>query len=119
LEGIFAGVVADVLVCGHTHLQFELRVGGLQVINAGSVGLPVGEPAAFWALVDETVSLLRTDYDLDQAATTIQASGYPAATDFTRQHLQHPPPMAESVTYFERRAAADPSGGVEPAGWPP
>jgi predicted phosphodiesterase len=114
-----AGVVADVVVCGHTHLQFELRVGGLRVINAGSVGCRWASrrPSGRWSTSPS--ACFEPDYDLGQAATTIKASGYPAATDFIRQHLQHPPPMAESVAYFERRAAADPSGGVEPAGWPP
>ena len=32
------GVEAPVVVCGHTHTQFDRRVGRWRVINAGSVG---------------------------------------------------------------------------------
>ena len=34
-------VEAEVLVCGHTHVQFDRRLPtGLRVVNAGSVGMP-------------------------------------------------------------------------------
>jgi len=35
-------VAADVVVCGHTHMQLDRRVGGVRVVNAGSVGMPFG-----------------------------------------------------------------------------
>jgi len=39
------------VVCGHTHMQFERTVGGVRVINAGSVGMPYEEePGAYWLL---------------------------------------------------------------------
>ena len=39
-------------VIGHTHHQFDRRVGDLRVVNAGSVGMPYeGDVAAFWLLV--------------------------------------------------------------------
>jgi len=48
---IFEGVDADVVVCGHTHSQFERTVAGKRVINAGSVGMPYeDEPGAYWLL---------------------------------------------------------------------
>ena len=40
LAPIFAGVDADVVVCGHTHMQFERTIAGKRVINSGSVGMP-------------------------------------------------------------------------------
>jgi len=48
---IFEGVDADVVVCGHTHMQFERTVAGKRVINSGSVGMPYeDEPGAYWLL---------------------------------------------------------------------
>jgi putative phosphoesterase len=48
---LFADVDADVVVCGHTHMQFDRTVAGKRVINSGSVGRPYGdEPGAFWTL---------------------------------------------------------------------
>jgi putative phosphoesterase len=48
-----AGVDADVVVCGHTHVQFDRRIGDIRLVNAGSVGMPYEyEPGAYWALLD-------------------------------------------------------------------
>jgi putative phosphoesterase len=59
-----AGVDADVVVCGHTHIQFDRRIGDVRVVNAGSIGMPYErEPGAYWALLDGTeVELRRTEY---------------------------------------------------------
>jgi putative phosphoesterase len=47
----FAGIDADVVVCGHTHMQFERTIAGKRVLNSGSVGMPYeGEPGAYWML---------------------------------------------------------------------
>ena len=39
------------IVCGHTHLQIDRRVGVRRVVNAGSVGFPRGAVGAHWALL--------------------------------------------------------------------
>ena len=59
-----AGVTAEVVVCGHTHVQFDRRVGDVRLVNAGSIGMPYErEPGAYWALLDGTdVELQRTEY---------------------------------------------------------
>src|SRR5436190_1717631 len=59
-----AGVDAEVVVCGHTHIQFDRRIGDIRLVNAGSVGMPYErEPGAYWALLDGTdVELRRTEY---------------------------------------------------------
>jgi putative phosphoesterase len=47
----FANVDADVVVCGHTHTQFERTIAGKRVINSGSVGMPYEDaPGAYWTL---------------------------------------------------------------------
>ncbi|MFL5944528.1 MAG: metallophosphoesterase family protein [Gaiellaceae bacterium] len=59
-----AGVDADVVVCGHTHVQFDRRIGDVRLVNAGSVGMPYeNEPGAYWAVVDADVELRRTAYE--------------------------------------------------------
>lgn len=48
---LFEDVDADVVVCGHTHMQFERTIAGKRVINSGSVGKPFEEkPGAYWTL---------------------------------------------------------------------
>jgi predicted phosphodiesterase len=63
----FAGVDASLVVCGHTHMQFDRTIAGVRVVNAGSVGMSYDdEPGAYWALLDGgRVDLRRTDYELD------------------------------------------------------
>jgi len=48
---LFEDVDADVVVCGHTHMQFERTIAGKRVINSGSVGKPFeAKPGAYWTL---------------------------------------------------------------------
>jgi predicted phosphodiesterase len=48
---LFSGVDAPVVVCGHTHLQFERTIAGRRVLNSGSVGASYeDEPGACWML---------------------------------------------------------------------
>src|ERR671911_1306374 len=78
LREILAGVDQDLVVCGHTHAQFDRRVGGKRVVNAGSVGMPYqGKPVgAFWLLLEVGgVSVRRSDYDLDRTVGQIRAQG--------------------------------------------
>jgi diadenosine tetraphosphatase ApaH/serine/threonine PP2A family protein phosphatase len=59
LDGVDAGMV----VCGHTHIQFDRLAGGTRLVNAGSVGMPYErEPGAYWALLGPDVDLRRTEY---------------------------------------------------------
>ena len=60
----FAGVDADLVVCGHTHTQFDREVAGLHVVNAGSVGMAYEKaPGAYWALLGPGVEHRRTDFE--------------------------------------------------------
>jgi putative phosphoesterase len=93
---------ADVVVCGHTHMQFDRRVGAVRVVNAGSVGMPYeAVPGAYWALLGRGVELRRTDYDLDGAADRIRATGWPAAEEFIAENLLVVPTRAEAHAAFE------------------
>jgi putative phosphoesterase len=58
---LFADVDTDVVVCGHTHTQFERAIAGKRVINSGSVGMPYEDaPGAYWTL---DLRHRRTEYD--------------------------------------------------------
>lgn len=91
LRPLFDPLNVDLMVCGHTHLQFDRMVGSTRVINAGSVGMPFEEAGAFWALLGPGVELKRTDYDLNAAAERIRATAYPQA-DFAAKAVTTPLP---------------------------
>ena len=95
VQELFDGVEAAVAVCGHTHMQFDRTVGPLRVVNAGSIGMPFGEPGAYWCLLGPDVQLRHTRYDLDAAAKRVRATEYPGAEAFAKQILQ---PYSEQVT---------------------
>jgi putative phosphoesterase len=104
LGRILADVAQPVVVCGHTHHQFDRRVGGIRVVNAGSVGMPYeGRPGAFWAMLGPDIDLRSTAYDLDAAADAIVASGYPGAAELV-DTLRHPPDADEVARHFESLA---------------
>jgi putative phosphoesterase len=53
LESKLGPLRPGVLVCGHSHVPFTRAVGGIRVVNCGSVGKPVdGDPRGSYALVD-------------------------------------------------------------------
>ena len=87
----FGGVAADVIVCGHTHMQFDRTIGAHRVVNAGSVGMPFGAPGAYWLLLGPRVELRHTSYDLDAAADRVSATAYPQAQHFAEQNVRHQP----------------------------
>jgi predicted phosphodiesterase len=100
---IFAGLDRQVVVCGHTHMQFDRRIGSTRVVNAGSVGMPFGEPGADWLQLDEDgIRLRHTSYDLKEAADRIRQSGYPAADEFVARSLSNPPTEKEMLEAFSR-----------------
>ena len=91
LREVFPGFHNIVAVCGHTHMQFDRTVDSLRVVNAGSVGMPFGEPGAHWLLLGPDVQLQRTSYDLQAAAERLRASGFPDVSGFVaRQVLTRP-----------------------------
>ena len=102
LAPIFAAVGAPTVVCGHTHMQFDRRIGGIRVLNAGSVGMPFGEPGAYWLLIGSEVELRRTEYDLHAAADRIRHTAYPDAAEFAATNVLDPPGEAQMLAAFAR-----------------
>jgi predicted phosphodiesterase len=99
---IFEAVDAPVVVCGHTHMQFDRMVGRTRVVNAGSVGMPFGEPGAYWLLLGPDVQLRHTPYDLAKAAERIRATSYPNAHDFAPHNVLQPPSEKQMLEAFAK-----------------
>ena len=100
---LFDGTDADVIVCGHTHMQFDRTVDPWRVVNAGSVGMPFGERGACWLLLDGTrVELRRVEYDYVAAAAQIRATAFPGAEDFATRNVLSTPPAEAILAAFEK-----------------
>jgi len=98
---VFEGLGADVVVCGHTHMQFDRVIGATRVVNAGSVGMPFGRTGADWLLLGPGVELRNTSYDLLRAAEQIRQTEYPQARELAESLLE--PPSEDSIlTVFTR-----------------
>jgi predicted phosphodiesterase len=96
IEQRMDGIVAPVVLCGHSHMPRVLRTGrGQLVVNPGSVGLPAyddaspsyhvvetGSPDARYAVLerrasDWTVALLSVPYDFAPMADLADRNGRP------------------------------------------
>jgi putative phosphoesterase len=99
---VFEGLDVPVVVCGHTHMQLDRTIGGIRVVNAGSVGIPFGEPGADWLLLGPGVQLRHTPYDLTQAAERIRGTKYPQAQEFAARNVLHPPSEEEMLKAFTK-----------------
>jgi diadenosine tetraphosphatase ApaH/serine/threonine PP2A family protein phosphatase len=99
---VFEGLNVLVAVCGHTHMQFDRTIGKIRVVNAGSVGMPFGEPGAYWLLLGPDVQLRHTPYDLERAAERIRDTKYPQAQEFAARNVLQPPSEKEILEAFTR-----------------
>jgi len=92
LDESFAGQTAQVMVCGHTHVQMVSQHKGRTLLNPGSVGMPFEYPItgpnrrairrAEYAVVDMTdgrltVNLHRLPIDFEILATASRESSMP------------------------------------------
>jgi predicted phosphodiesterase len=102
---IFEGVGVPLVICGHSHMQFDRIVGRTRVVNAGSVGMSFQGPGAFWLLLGAGVApsgieLRRTSFDLWQAADRVKATAYPQAEQFAARNILEPPSEAAMLDAF-------------------
>ena len=95
LVPVFAGVDASVVVCGHTHMQFDRMVGRLRVVNAGSVGMPFGTTGADWLLLGPGIELRKTNYDTAAAAEAFRRTEYPMVEETAVRYILNPPSEQE------------------------
>jgi len=102
-----ADAAADVVVCGHTHVQFDRVVGRTRLVNAGSVGMPYeGRTAAFWALLGPVVELVATDYDVQGAVAAMRVTGHPDVEEFVDTLLAAHTPAEANEEFEARRLGA-------------
>jgi putative phosphoesterase len=88
-------VQADVVVCGHTHVQFSRTVGDTLLVNSGSIGMPYEhESGAYWTLLGPDVEFRRTEYEPGD----IPGSGWPG---------DWPSATPEEATEFFERASRE------------
>ena len=83
----------DLLICGHTHIPYHRTVGGIHVVNTGSVGKPRdGDPRACYTLLEVeknlSVSFKRVPYDVEETCRAIRRAGLPQ--EFA-EALKNPP----------------------------
>jgi len=90
-QNALSGVRQGLVVCGHTHVQFDRRIGDTRVVNAGSVGMPYEhEPGAYWAMLGPDVELRRTVYEPGDLESSGWTAEWPSSTP------------EEATEYFER-----------------
>ena len=85
IETTATGVDYPVLLCGHTHVQRNLRLAdGRLLVNPGSVGLPfmLGSPDARYAILERrggiwSVDMIAVPYDRGPAQEQARALGFP------------------------------------------
>lgn len=108
IAAALAGIEAAVVVCGHTHVQFDRRVPRApRLVNAGSVGLPYeGRQGAFWALLGPDVQLRRTGYEVEPALAVLQGTeetGFPGFGAIFEPSIRGHVEPDEATTEFESR----------------
>jgi len=107
-DAVIAEAVAsahgNLVVAGHTHMQFDRRVTNGRMVNAGSVGKPyAAEPGAYWALLGPQVELRRTAYDFAAAAEAVRRTAVPEREELAADIIR-PPTAEEAITVFENMA---------------
>lgn len=90
-----SGMTERILVCGHTHLQFDRSLAGVRVVNPGSIGAPTVRPAAWWAVLGPEVELKVTEYDTEAALA--EARAVMPDSQGLEYWLRHPPSYEDRV----------------------
>ena len=102
LRPLFDSLNVAVVVCGHTHMQFDRMIGRTRLVNAGSVGMPFDRPGAYWLLLDSRVELRRTPYDFEKAAERVRNTAYPQAEVFATNSILNPPSKQMMTEAFSK-----------------
>jgi putative phosphoesterase len=107
LVELLGSVSADILVCGHTHMQYDRQLSTtLRVANPGSVGMPYeGRRGAYWAVLGPDIEFRRTEYDVEATVAAIQVMGAPVDAKLL-EYLLEPPDSVATTEYFESLRAA-------------
>lgn len=100
MRELLAGVEAELVICGHTHMQFDRTVDQVRVVNAGSVGMPYGEPGAYWTMLGPGIEPRCTDYERRAAADRIRALDWPDAEKFASENVIDVPSVEEAMDFL-------------------
>lgn len=106
LMPIFKNLTASIVICGHTHMQFERKVANIRVVNAGSVGMPFGHTGANWLIIDNDVSFMHSNYNLKEAAISIRRTSYPQANQFANNSVLNSPSKTTALEMLAQLAAS-------------
>jgi len=105
---LFAAIHADVVVCGHTHIQYDRTLSnGLRIVNPGSVGMPYeGRRGAFWAVLGPDIEHRSTEYDIEAAAAAMRERNAPNVEEQLITYLLEPRDPGDVTAHFETLRAA-------------
>lgn len=83
---LLSAINCDILVMGHTHIQFKKEFPGGVIVNPGSVGQPRdGNPDAAFAVLDAAsgkIELKRASYDIEKVIEDMLAAHLPEKLAF-------------------------------------
>ena len=95
LAELVAHCEADLVCVGHTHEPLNRRVGGVRVVNPGSVSNPLApDLRASYAVIDATqqgyeINHRRVQYDNSAVVEAVRKSHHPAAEFIISHQLGH------------------------------
>ena len=109
IKSLFQGVKSPFIICGHTHLQFEINIDKQKIINAGSVGMPFSDQeGAQWLWIEnQKFDFKRTLINKDKAIKDIQTSNYPYINEFIKKHVVNNVPLDEAYKMLEHLIKKD------------
>lgn len=113
-------VPASILLFGHTHLQWSMRLGKKLLINPGSVGLPLdGMPGAAYAILEDgQVMLRRVLYDTETVAHQMCASEFArSAPVWVQLILRELADGREILSDFLEEASGGRQGSISDENW--
>ena len=111
-----AGITAETVVLGHTHMPFDRLFDRRRVVNPGSVGMPYGHKGAAWAVLGPYVELRRSAYDTAAAAARLAGGRWPKAAEWAAEYVEGRYSDREALEAFTEIADAHPADrGEEPA----
>jgi putative phosphoesterase len=105
LVPLFEKLDAAIVICGHTHMQFDRTIGHTRIVNAGSIGMPFGKAGTDWLLLGPDIQFRHTAYDLANAADRVRSTTYPQAEDFAARNILNRPTEQEMLEVFTRTAS--------------
>jgi putative phosphoesterase len=95
LEPVYASLGRPIVIYAHIHRSYIRSVGGMTVINTGSVSLSYdGDRRAAYLLLDnETPTIRRVEYDVDRELKALSKCGFPHAGWTARMLARAAPQM--------------------------